>query len=463
MITPKKVLIVDDEENIRHLNAMILENIIDDVVIQEAGSGNEAIKILSAETDFDLIFSDFHMDDGSGETLYKHIKDNNLDLPFLLYTSACGDELGGLSGFLDDSKVNFYIQKPIDFHDLENNLRTILKTIEFKTFDNREYKKVRALYFLKYNKTLTDVYIKLSSVKYVKVLSEGQKFEAQDINKYIQKGINFLYITLQDYEKFRVAYPKTPFLTNILKDVDKLNEKDAWIKTQEVTHGLVQAYGVNKTVIGVVSKLASKIDEKFNRPANLKKKTSVLLELLDNQKKQNSYLYEHSYLLGMISCSIVKNSHWRTSDTVDKVLYASFFHDILIEKDNIERIRDLNDPLVKDLTQEEMETLAEHPLKTEKMLDANEEIPNDVAKIVSQHHERVDGGGFPRGLGPERILPLACVVIIAHDFVDQMYENDFDPSERDYILKKMHKKYDKGNFRGIVELLANALYIEVDS
>ena len=109
MITPKKVLIVDDEENIRHLNAMILENIIDDVVIQEAGSGNEAIKILSAETDFDLIFSDFHMDDGSGETLYKHIKDNNLDLPFLLYTSACGDELGGLSGFLDDSKVNFYI------------------------------------------------------------------------------------------------------------------------------------------------------------------------------------------------------------------------------------------------------------------------------------------------------------------------------------------------------------------
>jgi HD-GYP domain-containing protein (c-di-GMP phosphodiesterase class II) len=42
-----------------------------------------------------------------------------------------------------------------------------------------------------------------------------------------------------------------------------------------------------------------------------------------------------------------------------------------------------------------------------------------VAEIVDQHHERLDGSGYPAGLRGEEILPEARVVAVA-DVVEAM-------------------------------------------
>jgi HD-GYP domain-containing protein (c-di-GMP phosphodiesterase class II) len=47
------------------------------------------------------------------------------------------------------------------------------------------------------------------------------------------------------------------------------------------------------------------------------------------------------------------------------------------------------------------------------------ELPYPVAQTVLQHHERLDGSGYPQGLGADDILPEASILAVA-DVVEAM-------------------------------------------
>jgi PAS domain S-box-containing protein len=47
------------------------------------------------------------------------------------------------------------------------------------------------------------------------------------------------------------------------------------------------------------------------------------------------------------------------------------------------------------------------------------DLPYPIAEIVYQHHERLDGSGYPRGLKDGQILPEACILAVA-DVVEAM-------------------------------------------
>ena len=52
-------------------------------------------------------------------------------------------------------------------------------------------------------------------------------------------------------------------------------------------------------------------------------------------------------------------------------------------------------------------------------LIAGIEFGGPVAAIVNQHHERLDGSGYPQGLSGENILPEARILAVA-DVVEAM-------------------------------------------
>ncbi len=70
------------------------------------------------------------------------------------------------------------------------------------------------------------------------------------------------------------------------------------------------------------------------------------------------------------------------------------------------------------LTELEMSLIREHPRNGYEILK-DIPFPWPVAQIVLQHHERMDGSGYPEGLTGERIAPLARVLCVA-DVVEAM-------------------------------------------
>jgi HD-GYP domain-containing protein (c-di-GMP phosphodiesterase class II) len=64
-------------------------------------------------------------------------------------------------------------------------------------------------------------------------------------------------------------------------------------------------------------------------------------------------------------------------------------------------------------TAQEQRLMQAHPHLGATMLSRTPRMPEDACRIVAEHHERLDGSGYPQGLGGAALSPLSQTVAIA--------------------------------------------------
>lgn len=118
---PKRILVVDDDENILNLEKTILEQKGFDVT--GATGGSEALELL-AEQAFDLVLLDVMMPEVDGFTVCRKIKEDPRlkEIPVIFLTAKGGGEALA-EGF--ESGAIMYINKPFT----ANKLLTIVNTM----------------------------------------------------------------------------------------------------------------------------------------------------------------------------------------------------------------------------------------------------------------------------------------------------------------------------------------------
>ena len=117
----KKILVVDDDENILNLERTILEQ--KGFEVTTCGGGAEALEILATRV-FDLVLLDVMMPEVDGFTVCRKIKEDPRlkDLPVIFLTAKGGGEALA-EGF--ESGAIMYINKPFT----ANKLLTIVNTM----------------------------------------------------------------------------------------------------------------------------------------------------------------------------------------------------------------------------------------------------------------------------------------------------------------------------------------------
>jgi DNA-binding response OmpR family regulator len=117
----KRILVVDDDENILNLEKTILEQ--KGFQVTTADGGVEALKVLGEQT-FDLILLDVMMPEVDGFTVCRKIKEEPRlkDIPVIFLTAKGGGEALA-EGF--ESGAVMYINKPFT----ANKLLTIVNTM----------------------------------------------------------------------------------------------------------------------------------------------------------------------------------------------------------------------------------------------------------------------------------------------------------------------------------------------
>ena len=89
---------------------------------------------------------------------------------------------------------------------------------------------------------------------------------------------------------------------------------------------------------------------------------------------------------------------------------CAFLHDIG-EQQVPSRIRFKSDPLTK----AEKHLLRLHPTYAKDLLKGMP-IPLAVSDVIAQHHEQLDGSGYPHGLMDEKILPFAKIIRVVDEY-----------------------------------------------
>jgi response regulator RpfG family c-di-GMP phosphodiesterase len=434
-----KVLIVDADHNMHHFYQMVFDDFNKSIEIIEANSGEEAIELFQNDDNFspNFIISDYQKDDQDSVKFYQFLRHRYSDIPFVVVTAELKNP------FTDDPEfkrknTNHIIIKPAVIKELRSILADYFsgKKEQDPEDISGEFQKINTYFFLRFQKTLCDVYIKLSNQKFIKILHEESGFEATDIHRYLNKGMEYLYITNEDFESFKVSITNLTFLETIETEGKEDYPFDV---TMAVIGGLLQSYGLNETL---VKKGINQITDTQKDISNSKE----LFKIFDMKTTDSSFYSDHSLLISLLSGMTLEKLDWRSTENFNKLCLASILHDCLVPDHVINTIEGGNIDQISIITDIEKDQYQSHPQKTAELIRTKTSFHEEVATIIAEHHEKPDGSGFPRKLTHNNIHPFSCLFIIIHDFVEQVYITRFDRDLQESILENMSPKYQDGHF-----------------
>ena len=138
----------------------------------------------------------------------------------------------------------------------------------------------------------------------------------------------------------------------------------------------------------------------------------TVTSLASTAEKRDPYTAGHQQRVEHLACAIAREQGF-PEERIEGLHIAALLHDI-------GKITLPSEYLAKPtmLSKEEKAVIRCHPEVGYEILK-NIQFPWPVAEIVYQHHEHLDGSGYPRGLTDEDILPEAKILTVA-DVVEAM-------------------------------------------
>lgn len=178
--------------------------------------------------------------------------------------------------------------------------------------------------------------------------------------------------------------------------------------------------------------------------------TDILGEIMDNKAVQVSlndisatddYTFSHSVSTTVYSLLLARELNYSVT-MMEHLAVGTLLHDIgkvFLNKEILFK--------EKELTQEEFEYVKGHTILGYQSLRKYASMP-EVARLISlQHHERVDGTGYPRGLSEEEMHEFAKVVSIADVYdaltTDRCYRKKWSNEKAvNYLIECSGTKFD---------------------
>ncbi|MYL54232.1 HD domain-containing protein [Pontibacillus yanchengensis] len=128
--------------------------------------------------------------------------------------------------------------------------------------------------------------------------------------------------------------------------------------------------------------------------------------MLHHYSTKENYFYHHSIAVGLLSAVIAHQLKYSHGEII-QVGLTGFLSDCGMAKID-ERILFKKAPLVTP----EFEEIKKHPTYSYRLVENIPVLKNSVRLGVLQHHERMDGSGYPIGLNSSKLNPYGKIVAV---------------------------------------------------
>lgn len=243
------------------------------------------------------------------------------------------------------------------------------------------------------------------------------------VNMFLKSGSKFSVYPEKDItEFFYVVSGK--FITEQGKEISS----NVFIKALD--HDNMSVLEDTQVLIISNSDITDKRDSWFN-----------LHKLAEQLEEKDGATFNHCVRIRNYSLAIAKRLGVFTADEIVYLERAAYLHDI--GKARIPQ-EILNKP--GKLTPEEFEIMKTHAeFGKQMLLETQTPLLMGAAEIVGQHHERMDGNGYPKGLKGDEILLAAQIVGLADVYdalrTERVYKQALTIEETFCILYKEFPKY----------------------
>jgi len=306
--------------------------------------------------------------------------------------------------------------------------------------DDNKFAKINIDEFISPSAVLFDVYVRLGTGKYIKILHEGDAFSKKRIENYRdKKNVEYLYYLSRDRKKL------LRFSNELNKKLVENKKIDVEVKLT-MTNSAANKFLEEVNLEGINAHVLEEGKEICENISTLIKKEKSLQKLFKKLERVDPESFGHAYLSTIFATSILREFHWNSNATIEMVAMSCMLQDIskanfpisLIEKQE------------SDFSQDELKLYNTHPILSANMLESFQSIPTPVQEIIVQHHESGNGKGFPYGLTDIRLSTPSKIVFFANEFSLLLKENSFNT---EVALKKIininkdeHRRYNGNVF-----------------
>lgn len=176
-------------------------------------------------------------------------------------------------------------------------------------------------------------------------------------------------------------------------------------KTTNILNTIVEKNTVSREAVSIVTKI---ITDKINDVD-----AATIFQLINSVREPEEYLAAHCTNVAFLNGLIGKWLELGNKE-ISSLVCAGLIHDI-------GKLRIPNEILNKPdkLTEKEFEIIKTHPVHSYDMLVAAGELNPDVLSAARNHHEKINGAGYPDGLQFEKISRSARITALS-DMYDAM-------------------------------------------
>ncbi|TVQ29815.1 MAG: HD domain-containing protein [Phycisphaeraceae bacterium] len=237
--------------------------------------------------------------------------------------------------------------------------------------------------------------------------AKGVAFAEQDRERLIKKGVRFVYIPESQHGEFRKALTKR--LDNLYGD-DSIKERERARMIRTSCGQLIEdvlASPASAAALSCIGGLSEQFAQWIGQDPT---RFSSLLDMSEHDFYTATHMLNVSIGCGLLAAELRPND----KDLITRIIEGGMLHDI--GKRGIpEGVLNKEGKLDPD----EWAMIQKHPLEGHRELKTMPAVSPVVLEMTRDHHERLDGKGYPRGLKNEQIGFAAriCAVVDVFDAI----------------------------------------------